>query len=55
MMVKIVKQNMPYIGKELWKLDKEIIKWPPYVNRIRKLLVETTNQMDRKNKKMIDI
>jgi len=41
--VRIMKQNIPHIGKGLWKLSEETIKWPPYANRIRKLLVEMVN------------
>jgi len=53
--VRIMKQNTPHIGKGLWKLNKETIKWPPYVNRVRKLLVETANKMELKKDKMINI
>ena len=51
----IMKQNVPHIGKGLWKLNKETIRWPPYVNRIRKLLVKTADQMEDKSDKMINI
>ena len=50
-----MKQNVPHIGKGLWKLNKETIRWPPYVNRIRKLLVKTADQMEDKSDKMINI
>jgi len=50
-----MKQNTSHVGKGLWKLNKETIKWPPYVNRIRKLLVEMANQMELKRDKMINI
>ena len=53
--VKIMKQNAPHIGKGLWKLSEEIIKWPPYVNKIRKLLLEMANKMKLKKDKMINI
>jgi len=46
--VRIMKKNTPHIRKELWKLNKKTIKWPPYVKKIRKLLVETANQMEKK-------
>jgi len=46
---------MPYIGKELWKLNEETIKWPPYVNRIKKLLVEIVREMEDRSNKKIDI
>jgi len=50
-----MKQNTSHIEKELWKLSEEIIKWPPYVNRTRKLLVETVNQIELKSNKIINI
>jgi len=53
--VKIMKQNTSHIGKGLWKLSEEIIKWPPYVNRVRKLLLEMANKMKLKKDKMINI
>jgi len=37
--------NLPYIGKGLWKLDIETIKWNPFKNRIRKLLLETKEKI----------
>jgi len=38
--------NLPYIRKGLWKLDIETIKWNPFKNRIRKLLLETEEEMN---------
>ena len=42
----IYSMNPPYIGKELWKLDIETIKWNLFKNRIRKLLLETEEKMN---------
>ena len=42
----IYSMNPPYIGKELWKLDIETIKWNPFKNWIRKLLLETEEKMN---------
>ena len=53
--VRIMKQNIPHIGKGLWKLNEETIKWLLFVNRIRKLLVEIANQMELKSDKIINI
>jgi len=38
--------NLPYIGKGLWKLDIETIKWNPFKNWIRKLLLETEEKIN---------
>ena len=53
--VRTIKQDMPHIGKGLWKLSEETIEWPPYVNRIRKLLVDIAKEMENTNNKKIDI
>jgi len=53
--VRMMKHNTLYIGKGLWKLDKETIKWPSYVNRIRKLLVEVVREIENTNNKKVDI
>jgi len=42
----IYSMNLPYIGKELWKLDIETIKWNPFKNQIRKLLLETEEKIN---------
>ena len=38
--------NLPSIEKGLWKLDIEIIKWNPFKNQIRKLLLETEKKIN---------
>ena len=42
----IYSMNLPYIGKGLWKLDIETIKWNPFKNWIRKLLLETEEKIN---------
>jgi len=38
--------NLPFTGKGLWKLDEDTVKWNPFKNRIRKLLLETEEKLD---------
>ena len=38
--------NLLSIGKGLWKLDIEMIKWNPFKNQIRKLLLETEEKIN---------
>ena len=38
--------NLPSIEKGLWKLDIEMIKWNPFKNQIRKLLLETEKKIN---------
>jgi len=42
----IYSMNLPYIGKGLWKLDIEMIKWNLFKNQIRKLLLETEKKIN---------
>ena len=38
--------NLLSIGKGLWKLNIEMIKWNPFKNQIRKLLLKTEDKIN---------